>query len=297
MKITFTPDRRFAVREIVLDKNTVDSLLAINVKNRSRSRGREAVYKASFEEGRWCFANPMAMSFTVNESMTWLIDGQTRLEAIRQSGAFDIHALLHIVRDEDAEAVFRTIDLGRARTCGSTLALLGITHANMKAAAIRMLYAFVEKSSLMDHGILNDMTPMINPIFDALPYRDHKGTKQRPPAVVYAAILNAIRLSLITVDDAAKLLEDASADRGDEQSAERALSRCFQTFAVLGPRRLNLTETICTITNIAERYTTRTPVKIIRYEKKYEAAYRVATPSIPYLVEVAEAYVSNHATK
>jgi hypothetical protein len=64
-----------------------------------------------------------------------LIDGQHRLAAVMMAGK-SIETL--VVEGLDS-AVFATIDAGKIRSAGDTLALLGVAHANLVAAAVKVV--------------------------------------------------------------------------------------------------------------------------------------------------------------
>lgn len=309
MAITFTTDRKFVVREIVLDEKTINFLLSLNVRNRRRAIVREAVYGDSLAENRWCADNPVAMSFTVNESMTWLLDGQTRLYAMLRAARFDLHALLHIVPDNSAEDVFRTIDIGRARSCGATLGALGEKNATNRAAAVNTLAFYISKGCGVDPGLVNGLVPEIRPLFDALPFREHKYTGKKPTASVYAGILNAIRLGLTSIEESAKLLDGALADRGEDTSATRILSRLMSRINSRGAKNIpqerrndkhgdySRTDIISMVTHYAKCHAEGTPINIIRHEAKYDDLYRTPTPSMTHLAEIAESWANNQPTE
>ena len=300
MAITFSKekDRKFIVREIILDEETIDTLWQINVRNRNRNKTRETVYANSMMEERWVFDNPNSMCFTVNASYTWLLDGQTRLASLRQSRTFGKHALLFIVPDEMAELVFRTMDLGRLRTCGATLAALGITNATRNSAILTALLKYVEKDGYFDPAMTNEMVPSMAPIFQKLPTGAHKVSKKKPPCYVFAGLLNALRLSLITMDQMAELANQAMLDKGDEKDPSRQLSRTM--IALSGQaRQADARDIIGLVTELAHRYATgENSTRALNGEKqkaKYEELYRVPKPSVSSLVELAEMYAVNNA--
>lgn len=124
-----------------LTKDIVDKMLAANVKNRSVSQHHVEALARFMRNGSFIPNN--GQTILVNESFSWLLDGQHRLLAIRAAGypVFDID--VKIVRDDEASRVFETIDCNRnSRTPAQILALEDIPNAKAISAVIRSLAVF-----------------------------------------------------------------------------------------------------------------------------------------------------------
>lgn len=124
-----------------LTREIVDKLLEANTKNRNVSPHHVSSLARFMREG--LFVPNNGQTIVVNESFTWLLDGQHRLLAIREAGypVFDID--VKIVGDEEAQRIFETIDCNRnARTPGQILALENIPNAKAISAVIRHLAIF-----------------------------------------------------------------------------------------------------------------------------------------------------------
>ena len=290
MDITFASAGMFTIREIVLDERTVAFLWSINNGNRRGSPAREVMYGASVKEGRWCEANPESMMFIVNDSLTRLIDGQTRLSAIRASGRYGMHGILAIVPDDKAADVFHTIDTGRARSSGQTLTAMGIANANNKAAAVRAMVEYVERLPVIDQTLVNEFVSMADPLLDALPLRSHKNTGMRAPGPFYSGVLNGIRLGLATVEEAVGFVNAALSDAGGENDACRQASRLIQRIQTRGARNAPRKETISTITHYLALHVKGQTIGVCRFDPSYDDKYHVGTPSPWILVDIAKRY-------
>lgn len=225
MKLTRTSTTPFKSIGIVLDAATVDSLLSINVRNRNLLEGRAQAYAGMMADGTWCDRNPTGMTFTVNESMTWLMDGQTRLEAFRRAGRFGMAARLDFVPDAAAEAVFRSMDAGSARTSGQTAKALGLANANKKAAIVRTLLA-MSSSQYPTTAAVTRLCLEADALLAAMPItRQHVVTGTRPPSALFAGALNAARVHGIGIDAASDYIRAAMDDEGAPDSAAKMTSR------------------------------------------------------------------------
>lgn len=255
----------FNITQIVLDPRTVDKLLEINIRNRARSAPRETLFAESIQADGWSFKNPQGMMFIVNESMTWLMDGQTRLEAIRRAGEFGHIAILAKVADEDAEEVFKTIDSGRGRTSGMTLSALGVENANVRAAIARTLLVEIDKNgnaAKVSTSEINEYVYAHQETLSALPIsKTHVGLKRPFPCAILAGVFNAIRIGFMTKTEAREFLVEALDDSGDATSGSRALSRYVQSmFADGGSRARGHSEQFAIATKCAKAQKERRPI-------------------------------------
>lgn len=223
----------FNLVQIVLTEKTIDELLSINIRNRVRSASRETVFTELCQSGGWSFKNPQGMMFIVNESMTWLLDGQTRLEAIKRAGEFGHVAILAKVADEDAEEVFKTIDSGRGRTSGMTLSALGTENANICAAIARVLLVEIDKKGnvgLVSPTEVNDYVSAHAEIFSFVPVaKQHAGLRRAFPSAILAGVFNAVRIGFMTKEEARDFLVEALEDSGEVKSGSRNLSQFVQS--------------------------------------------------------------------
>lgn len=220
---------KITMKKIVLDEKTVEDLLAINVHNRPNSRARVASYVEMMRSGDFVFASPQAVTFTVNASMTRLIDGQTRLAAIKESGCYGREGYLAVVPDEQEDLVFASYDVGRIRTSGATLTAQGVVNGNQKAAVARILLKFFDGPSIKNiipNALVNRFVVEKDSFLSALPITSRATLRRdRPPAPVLAGLANAIRLKIATLPDAVDFFNGALRDKGEENSAQRLLSR------------------------------------------------------------------------
>jgi hypothetical protein len=229
--------------KIVLDESTVNALLAINTKNRNNSPIRTKRFAEAMTNGSWAWNSPQASLFVVNESRNWLLDGQTRLHAVKQSGMFGQMATLCIVPDEEAEAVFRTLDTGRARSPGQTLSALGVKNATTYASIAATLLANGSGSGKVETAIptseKNDWVFDKLEILELLPTNKiHVPTRKKFHSPIYAGALNAVRLGVISLDAVCDFLSLALKDAGAEKSPEKQLSRFFtQAVGSVGGKR------------------------------------------------------------
>lgn len=299
INITFLQDRKtpFITRNIVLDEKTVQALLSINTRNRRGSELRSSINAEAMQSNGWCFESPQGASFIVNASMTWLLDGQTRLESIMRARNFGHPALLHIVPDDKAEDIFKTLDTGRARTSGQTMAALGIPNAVLTAAAMRILLLEVDCGGRMQYisqAQVNDAVSAIAPVVAALPItRQHVGTGAKPYAEVVAGILNAIRLDFLSVEEAARFLFDALADNGEKTSPTRQLSLLMVRIKSQGVHRMRPHEIFACTTHLAMKQAQHAEVKLLKFGNGSDGTQalidraRVANPPITHLFDIA----------
>lgn len=111
-----------------------NNLLARNKNNRPLDSRRVTRYCREIELGRWAINGDTIKVDTEGE----LLDGQHRLEALVRSGK-PLECLL--VRNLNKE-VFSTIDVGKTRSGGDVLAILGFQYASHLSAAARHVFVF-----------------------------------------------------------------------------------------------------------------------------------------------------------
>lgn len=189
--------RRF--KQIILDERTVDDMLAKNTNNRRLDQSAVESYARQMREGSWSWGNLQSVLFTMNESMTWLLDGQTRLHAIKKSGAFGRSALVDLVPDAIAERVFKVLDTGRARKTSQTLRLLGYAAAAEKSAVARILLNLCKCT--YDPASVREFVERKNVFLEQLPLKArHARTGVPVPAGYFAGMINAVRLGLCSAE-------------------------------------------------------------------------------------------------
>jgi hypothetical protein len=224
MKITEVADnkRKFQCKEIILDEATVDELLSLNHNNRPGSKCSESNYANEMADGTWCKDNPGSMSFTINESGTRLLDGQTRLEAIKRAGKYGYHALLYIVPDSKEDEIFGTMDQCRRRTTAQNVAARGMEYGKAKSSTVEGL---LEALNVKRNSVTKktDLVEELDPLLQLLPLtRKHEGRKGELPKTFFAGILNAIRLGATDVGEAIQFSWIVAECKGGNWSREKA---------------------------------------------------------------------------
>lgn len=217
--------------KIILSRGVVADLLLANTRNRPRNTNREAVFADAMKKGNWNWDSPQSSLFIINESRTWLLDGQTRLYAMQRAAEFGHDAILATVPDDEAEEVFKNIDTGRSRSPGSTLTALGVANGNTLAAIARIFLFETTKPTcyLVPANIVNEFVVEKEGKIRSLHVtKTHIGTKRTIPAAIYAGVLNAVRKKIITIDEASAFTFAALKDMGNENSATKMLSRYLQ---------------------------------------------------------------------
>lgn len=236
-----TRNSSFAVKTVELSEKLVDQLLAANIRNRSESELRTNEFAKEMEDGTWNWDSPQGMTFIVNSSFNWLLDGQTRLMAIKNSKQFGHGCILNIVDDEKAEKVFETIDSGRVRTSGQTLGALGMRNATTISAICRTLLVEAEyhgTKCYVPQPMVNALSVEKEPIIKLLPITTlHVGVGRRFSGPMFAGALNAIRLGVANIDQVREFLVAALSDIGPENSATKNCSRYFQRLNGAGGSR------------------------------------------------------------
>lgn len=114
---------------VTLTRNLVDDLLALNTRNRKVRPAIVAHYRRMIERGEWVTTN---QGIGVSASGI-LIDGQHRLEAIRQAGYPPLKVLLMTGMPDEAVGA---VDVGAVRTAGDYLRIMHGIHTTGRVAAI-----------------------------------------------------------------------------------------------------------------------------------------------------------------
>jgi len=214
-------DNKFEVVEVVLDESTIRKLLSVNTRNRKLQGNRIDLYLKCITGSEWVWDNPAGSLYVVNKSMSWLMDGQTRLSALLKAKKFDSRGLVCFVDDDLADNVFTVIDTGKSRTSGQTLSAVGVKNGQKKAGACRLLLEVAYGRRLVDPGENNRFVNAIDALLDLFPYNRKGGLSREVSAPVYAGVLNAIRLDLITPEKAKEFMEDFIGVKGEEDSIGR----------------------------------------------------------------------------
>ena len=232
-------DQKFTFAPIRLTEAVVNQLIAANVKNRNSAPHREAEFAKEMSEGSWDWYSPQGNTFTVNESIDWLLDGQTRLAAIKRSGAFGHFGFLAVVPNAKANDVFATIDTGRLRSSGQTLGAIGMKNSTSVAAICRtLLYEIETKGGFVPQPKVNALAMLLEPAISSLPFRDkHVGVGRPFSCPMIAGAINAVRIGVLSFGEVCEFLEAALGDIGNEQSATKHLSRYFQRLNGAGGSR------------------------------------------------------------
>ncbi|WP_157856297.1 hypothetical protein [Actinacidiphila yeochonensis] len=112
-------------------------MLTRNHENRPLDRGRVAHLRDAIRRGEWLISH-QGIAFAGSWVDSRLLDGQHRLEAIRQSGQIVPVLVFENVPSE----AFSVMDTGRSRTASTVLAMQGEHDASLLAAAIRHVHLF-----------------------------------------------------------------------------------------------------------------------------------------------------------
>ncbi len=116
---------------VLLNRELVDTLLSINTANRQINKAKLEQYKRDIANGDFdtvCYTS----KFLVNESWTKLLDGQTRLTAIKESGYPEFMVDLQEVPDAEADRVMEHVDQGKVRDIPDIYAIKGIEIKSVK---------------------------------------------------------------------------------------------------------------------------------------------------------------------
>lgn len=183
-------------KTIKMTKQLVDEFLAANTHNRTPSKNRVDALARSMKDGT--FMSDNGQTIVINQSKTWLLDGQHRLLAIKQAEypvfAFDVV----FIPDEDAQKYFNTIDIVKgARTAAQVLALEGLipnAHAVASLCSSFSLFA-TGKTNVNPAEITSWYTRNKNLIELLHITRTASIGKFRPTSFVLAAVLNAYAIS------------------------------------------------------------------------------------------------------
>lgn len=208
---------------IILDENTVDSLLSINTKNRPLSKPVLAMRMHEMQAGMFVWDSPQSGSYMINESRTWLMDGQHRLTAIKRLGMFGHYAELHIVPDDKAEEVFENLDRGKKRAASDVFAAHGIKNTTKIASIIRFALRFLHEDdssqSVASFGLSHpDLGMAIRPS------AKYHATLEAIPSPFLAAVLVYACRNHVPVVEARNRFELALNNSAEPNSPMRSLS-------------------------------------------------------------------------
>lgn len=112
-------------------------MLARNHENRPLDKGRVAHLRDAIQRGEWLVSH-QGIAFAGSWTDSRLLDGQHRLEAIRQAG----QTVSVLVFENVPHETFSVMDTGRSRTASSVLAMQGEHDASLLAAVIRHIHLF-----------------------------------------------------------------------------------------------------------------------------------------------------------
>lgn len=153
----FIPDPQAVTPELVVETITpamAKEWLKHNVRNRTQNKTVIQRYAREMQRGHWRLTGE-AIKFDWNGD---LVDGQTRLTAIVESGCTVKSAVIYNV---DPEA-FMYMDRGRKRTVGDTLGILGEHNRTKLAASATILKHY------LDGNILRMANPALIPSTDEI---------------------------------------------------------------------------------------------------------------------------------
>lgn len=286
--MTSTSSTPWTSTNIVLTKRTIQMLLDINVRNRHPSNARIEAFARMMREGKWCFENPQSMTFTINKAGTRLLDGQTRLNAMLVAEEFNHPAILFKVDSEDENEVFETLDTGRSRRASDTLGAEGISNSTRKAAITSGLLEAVYGKTFTPAPV-TALVREIDPILSKLPIdKAHRHTNRRPFKWIMSGLLNAIRLDIITVREAADLIYNSLECAGSPGSAYDAMARLCSCATEGRNSKYNRKEAFCLATKIAECYAEDRDIRRLKLTEEDIKEATSPTPSIEHLIDIAK---------
>lgn len=151
LKSHMTSDDNIISFEIWFTKEIVDGLLSINTKNRPIVNRNVEFFKRKIDENKWARG---AFTVTVNESMTWLIDAQHHLVALRDKGYPLVRGMIKIVPDSISNETFYAMDNGAPRGLATMLGVEGVKNYAPIASMINeyFLSATGLRKSKLDSG-------------------------------------------------------------------------------------------------------------------------------------------------
>lgn len=129
---------KYTLRQVVVTRELVDTLLANNNGNRPISRPRVAQLVRDIKNGNW---QPNGSPIVVDADGN-LLDGQHRLEAIKEAGYPRYITLILVqlkVRGDDVEDVYVTMNSGRTGSAAQIFAHNGVKNGGIKTAICNML--------------------------------------------------------------------------------------------------------------------------------------------------------------
>ncbi|MET7556955.1 hypothetical protein [Streptomyces albidoflavus] len=120
-----------------ISPSLASEMLTRNRENRPMDKGRVTHLREAILRGEWLVSH-QGIAFSGSWSNSRLLDGQHRLEAIRQSE----QTVSVLVFENVPAETFSVMDTGRSRTASTVLAMQGEHDASLLAAAIRHIHLF-----------------------------------------------------------------------------------------------------------------------------------------------------------
>jgi anti-sigma28 factor (negative regulator of flagellin synthesis) len=140
-------------RVVDISPGDAEGMLARNHDNRPLDKGRVAQLREAIKRGEWLVTH-QGIAFAGAMSDSRLLDGQHRLEAIRQSG----RTVPMLVFEHVPPETFCVMDTGRARTASTVLAMQGEHDSSLLAATIRHIHLFQSMPDLEWKGQRSRLT-------------------------------------------------------------------------------------------------------------------------------------------
>lgn len=130
-QIELSKHQRFTKGAIQISPTLADAMLERNVGNRKVFAAHVTKLATAMKEGEWMQTHE-GLAFDRNGR---LLDGQHRLQAVRASGC----TIIMDVHFGEAPESFDRIDIGKTRTAGNILDIIGHRNTNNLAAAARVM--------------------------------------------------------------------------------------------------------------------------------------------------------------
>jgi hypothetical protein len=131
-----------AIREVIVTPELAKQLLDKNTHNRHMAESTVRRLVGAMNRGEWQYNGD---TIRISKSGR-LLDGQHRLAAIEKSGIPQKYIIVDGLDDES----FTTIDVGKPRTSGDMLSIVGEKHSNNLAAVSRMDLVFLRTGKPMN---------------------------------------------------------------------------------------------------------------------------------------------------
>ncbi|MFJ6212717.1 hypothetical protein ACIQGZ_05210 [Streptomyces sp. NPDC092296] len=134
-----TSVRRMSLTSRIMDisPGVAAEMLTRNHANRPIDRGRVTLLREAIQRGEWIVSH-QGIAFAGSCADSRLLDGQHRLDAIRQSGQI----VPVLVFENVPVETFSVMDTGRSRTASTVLAMQGEYDSSLVAATIRHIHLF-----------------------------------------------------------------------------------------------------------------------------------------------------------